>query len=85
MNRFIRPPMAQSPCSVLKPCLNTSGQGVKVAYALNFVIRKLDAKVIFESRKQFERLQTVDLELLVKIIAGRKAGSRNFEMCRGEI
>jgi hypothetical protein len=41
--------------------------------------------VIFESREQFERLQAVNPELLVKIVLRPKVCAREFEMGGGEI
>src|ERR1700730_9168628 len=43
-----------------KPGLNARSQGAEVADAGDFVVRKLDAKVIFQAREQFKSLQAVD-------------------------
>ena len=57
-------------CGKSEPCLDAGGESVKVADALDFVIGKFDAEVIFEAREQFKRLQAVDPQFLVEIIAG---------------
>lgn len=68
-----------------EPCLDASGERVKVADALNFVIRKLHAEMIFQSSEKFERLQAVDPEFPVEIVARLKLRARKFEMGGGEI
>ena len=70
-----------------QPCLDARGQGMEIADALNFVIREFDAKMIFQSREEFEGLQAVDSKLLVEIIAWPLAQSARepFEMCGGQI
>ena len=78
MNRFI--PRGRS-----EPCLDARGERVEVADALDFVIREFHAEMIFEAREQFERLQAVDPELLVEIVARLKFGARKFEMSGGKI
>ena len=65
-----------------EPCLDARGEGAEIADALNFVIGQLDAEVVFEAREQFKRLQAVDSELLVEIVAGLEAGARDFKMGR---
>jgi len=42
-------------------------------------------EVIFEARKEFESLKTVDPELLVEIVARLKLGARNLEMSSRQI
>src|SRR6516164_3368726 len=51
--------------------LDAFGECSKIADALDFVIRQLDLKVIFQARKHFQRLQAVNAELLVEIVLGR--------------
>ena len=68
-----------------KPCLDARGESMKIADALDLVIGKLDAKMIFESCEQLKRLQAVDSELLVEIITGLESGAWNLEMCRRKI
>src|ERR1019366_4392402 len=72
-------------CGKSKSCLNARSEGAEVADALDFVIGKFDAEVIFEACEQFERLQAVDPKLLVEIIAGLESGARNFKMGSGQI
>jgi len=69
----------------LQSGLNPSGQGSEIGNALQFVIRKLHAKVMFKLRQQVQGLQTVNPECLEKIIVGRKFFSRHFEVCRSKI
>ncbi len=52
-----------------EPCLDARGECVEVADALDFVIREFHAEMIFETREQFERLQAVDPQFLVEIVA----------------
>jgi hypothetical protein len=93
MNRFIRvTALVREPLFILavslwqlEPCLDSSGESVEVADALDFVIGELDAEMIFDSREEFERLQAVNSELLVEIVARFESGARNFEMCRRKI
>ncbi len=68
-----------------EPGLDACSESMKIADALNFVIRKFHAKVIFKAGEQFERLQAVDAELLIEIIARAKLGARKFEMSGGEV
>ncbi len=68
-----------------EPGLDARSESMKIADALNFVIRKFHAKVIFKTGEQFERLQAVDAELLIEIIARAKLGARKFEMSGGEV
>ena len=92
MNRFI-PPRSRGffssgflyLCGESKPCLDAGSEGAEVADARDFVIRELDAEVIFEARKQFERLQAIDSQLLVEIVAWLEGGARDFEVCRRQI
>ena len=58
---------------------------MKIADARDFVIGKFYAKVIFESREQFQSLQAVDPQFLEEIIIGLKRGARNLEVRGGEI
>ena len=69
----------------LESRLNLSGQRSEIGNALQFVIRKLHAKVMFKLRQQVQGLQTVDPECLEKIIVGSKVFSRHFEVCRSKI
>jgi hypothetical protein len=62
--------------------LDAAGQGAKVRYALNFVVGKLNAKMIFQPRDQFERSQAIDFQFLVKIIRRRKLVAWNLKMLR---
>lgn len=63
--------------------MDAVGEGSEVADALNLVIWKLNTEVIFKAREEFKRLQAVDPEFLVEIVAGLKLGTRDFEMgCR---
>ena len=55
-----------------EPRLDARGERMEVGDALHFVIRQLDAEMIFQAREQFERLQAVDPQLLVKIVARLK-------------
>jgi hypothetical protein len=41
--------------------------------------------MIFQAREQFERLQAVDPQLFVEIIAGLQFGARKFEVRGGKI
>src|ERR1700722_2144016 len=68
-----------------EPRLDSLSECVKIADALDFIIRKLHAKMIFEAREQFERLQAVDPQLLIEIVARLEVGARKFEMSGGEI
>jgi hypothetical protein len=68
-----------------KSCLDASGERVEVADALDFVIREFDPKMIFEAREQFERLQAVNAEFLVEIIARLKFGAWKLKVSGGKI
>ena len=68
MNRFIRVTalvrgslfiLSVSPCQ-LEPCLDSGGESVEVADALDFVIGQLDVEMVFDATQEFERLQAVD-------------------------
>jgi hypothetical protein len=72
-------------CGKSKSCLDAGGECVEVAYALDLVIRKFHAKMIFEARKQFERLQAVNAEFPVEIVTRLKFSAREFEMGSGKI
>src|SRR6266851_2566164 len=67
-----------------EPGLDACSESMKIADALNFVIRKFHAKVIFKAGEQFERLQAVDAELLVEIDVWLQFGARDFEMRGGK-
>ena len=47
-----------------------AGQRAKIGHALHFVIRQLDAEMIFQPRKQIQRLQAVDSQLSKKSSSG---------------
>jgi hypothetical protein len=66
----------------LEPCLNSARERVKIAHALHFVIRQLDAEMLFETREHFERLQAVEAKFLVEIVSGRECFSRHFKLPR---
>ena len=53
---------------------------VKVADALDFVVGKFHAEMIFEAREEFECLQAVNPQFFVEIVAGLKVRARKFEM-----
>ena len=66
-----------------EPRLDTRGQGAEVGDALHFIIRQFDAEVVLQAREQLQRLQAVDLELLIEIIGGGKLLARHLEvLCR---
>ena len=65
--------------------MDSGGEGAEVAYALDFVIRELDAEMIFEAAEKFERLQTVDAELLEEVVIRRERIGGNLEMLGGEV
>jgi hypothetical protein len=69
----------------LQSRLDPFGQRSEIGNALQFVIRKLHAKVMFKLRQQVQGLQTVNPECLEKIIVGRKFFSRHFKVCRSKI
>jgi hypothetical protein len=64
--------------------LDAGGERPEVAYALDFVIGKFDAEMIFEAAKEFEGLKAVDAEFLEKIVIGREGIGGNLEMLGGE-
>jgi hypothetical protein len=66
-------------------CLDAGGERLKVADALDFVVGKFHAEMIFEAREEFECLQAVNPQFFVEIVAGLKFGARNLEMSGGEI
>jgi hypothetical protein len=68
-----------------EPGLNAGGECVEVAYALDLVIRKFHAEMIFETRQEFQRLQAVDPEFLVKIVTRLKFSARKFKMSSRKI
>ena len=68
-----------------EPCLDARRESMKVADTLYFVIREFHAKVIFEAREQFQRLQAVDPQLFIEIVARLKLSARKFEMSGGKI
>ncbi len=45
-------------------------KGAEVADALDFVVRQLDAKMIFQAGEQLESLETIDAQLFEEIIVG---------------
>jgi hypothetical protein len=68
-----------------EPGLDAFRKCVEIADALDLVIGELNAEMIFEARQQFQRLQAVDPQLPVEIVARLKFGSRKFEMGGGKI
>ena len=68
-----------------EPGLDAFSKRVEIADALDLVIWKLDIEMIFQAREQFKRLQAVDSQLLVEIVARLKFGPREFEMDGGKI
>ena len=84
---FMSLPLSVSPCICGKSesCLDARGEGAEVTDSLDLVIRQLDVEVVFEAREQFKRLQAVDPELLVEIVAGLEAGARHLEVRRRQI
>src|SRR5580700_5998235 len=57
---------------VLESRLDLSRQGAKVGDSLQFIIRELDAKMIFQLRQKIERLQAVDSQRLKEVVIGSK-------------
>src|SRR5437868_561067 len=71
--------------SVSKPSLDSSRQSPKIRNSLQLIIRKLDPKMMFQPRKQIQRLQAIYPQALKKIIIRRKILPRHFELCRCQI
>ena len=65
--------------------MDAGGEGAEVAYALDFVVGKLDAEVIFEAAEELEGLQAVDAELFEEIVVGCERVGGNLEMLGGEV
>jgi hypothetical protein len=72
-------------CGQSEACLDPAGEGAEVADALDLVVRKLHAEVVFETCEQFKCLEAVDPELLVKIVTGLQSSTRDFEMRGGKV
>src|SRR5581483_9165133 len=72
------------PGTDLKAGLNLARQGAEVAYALQFIIRQLNMKMIFQLGQQIQRLQAVDAEGLEEIVVGRESFARHLEVGRGQ-
>ncbi len=70
------------PVGLSQAGLDAAGQGAKVGYALDFIIGKLDAEMIFQARDQFQRAQAIDLQFLIEVIPRRKLLARDFEVLR---
>jgi hypothetical protein len=47
---------------------------------LQFIIRQLNAEVMFDPRQQIKRLETIDPERLEKIVVWSELLPRHFEM-----
>jgi hypothetical protein len=60
--------------------LNPLGERAEVGYALEFVIRELDLKMLFDTREEIEGLEAVDAELFEEIVVGGELIALNFEM-----
>src|SRR5579863_6295777 len=76
-----------SSCPHLKsqPSLDPVGQRSEIRYALEFVVRQLDAKMIFQPRQQIERLQAINPERLKEVIVRGELLSRHFKVSRGKV
>jgi hypothetical protein len=70
---------------LLQSRLDFPGQRAEIGNSLQFVIRELDAKMVFQFRQQVERLQAVDTERFEEIVVGRKLFARHFEVGGGEV
>jgi hypothetical protein len=57
-----------------------AGQGAEVGHTLEFIVRKLDMKMILELGQKIERLQAVDAKRFEKVIVGGEFLSRYFEV-----
>jgi hypothetical protein len=68
----------------LQPRLNLPGQSPKIADPLQFVIRQLDVKMIFQPGQKIECLQAVDSQRFEKVDVRRQFLARNFEVRRSE-
>ena len=64
----------------LQAGLDTGGECSEVGDARDFIVRKLDAKMVFEARKEIEGLEAVNAELLEEIIAGGESPRSDIEM-----
>src|SRR5579872_3283707 len=71
--------------SYLQASLNLARQRAEVGHSLQFVVRKLDMKMILQFRQQIECLQAVNAERLEEIIVGREFLAGHFEVGCGEI
>jgi hypothetical protein len=68
-----------------QPSLDPVGQRSEIRHALEFVVRQLDAKMIFQPRQQIERLQAVDAERLKEVVIRGEPLSRHFEVSRCKV
>src|SRR5256885_17123285 len=66
--------------SALQARLDAGGEGAKVADALDFVVGKLDAKVVFEAAQKLEGLEAIDAQLAEEVVIGRKGAGGDIEM-----
>lgn len=69
----------------LKSGLYLSGQCAEIAHTLQFIVGKLNVKMILELRQKIERLQAVDTERLEKIVVRRKLLARHLEVSGSQI
>jgi hypothetical protein len=69
----------------LQAGLDTFGESFEVADALDFIVGKLYAEVIFDAGEKLESLQAVDTEFLEEVVVGRKSASGKLEVRSGEI
>src|SRR5580692_6388855 len=68
-----------------QPSLDPVGQRSEIRHALEFVVRQLDAKMIFQPRQQIERLQAVHAERLKEVVVRGQRLSRHFEVSRCKV
>jgi len=64
--------------------LDAFRERAEIAYARKLVIGELDMEVLLQARQKLQRLQTVDAELLEKVVFSMQFFARYAKVVRGE-
>jgi hypothetical protein len=70
---------------ILESSLNARRKGLEVADSLYFVVREFDIEMVFKPGEKLKRLEAVDPELFVEIVARMEFGACNPKMSCGKI
>jgi len=65
--------------------LNSLRQRPEIGDTLKLVVRKFNIKVLFQARKQAQRLQAVDTKLLEKVVVRREVFAWDLELSGRQI